>query len=41
LLSEGYKGLSSKVDAMHEDLEEVKETVSILKFVQNAMAKKP
>ena len=38
-LSEGHGGLSAKVNNMRADVEEIKESVSILKFVQNAMAK--
>ena len=40
ILAEGHMGLAEKAGNMHDDIEEIKDSVSILKFVQHAMAKK-
>ena len=40
LIAEGHTSLFKKVNDMHDDVEEIKESVSILDFVQKQMAKR-
>ena len=39
ILAEGHGAMSKKLNNMHDDLEEVKESVSILNFLQKQMIK--
>ena len=39
LIAEGHMGLVEKTNNMHEDVEEIKESVSILNFLQKQMIK--